>query len=203
MTVNAPTDPPAEKPRYHHGDLHQALLAAAEAELAETGLEAFSLRRVARRAGVSHAAPAHHFGDAAGLLTALAAEGYRQFILSMQAKQALAAPDPQAQMVAAGLGYIAFATERTALFRLIFSSSRPDFRAADLADQSGRAFQHLTGLVTARTGGQDPVDVASVWAMAHGLADLMASGQLWSFAATTPADRERAFATILARSIPG
>jgi len=176
---------------------------AAEAELAETGLEAFSLHRVARRAGVSHAAPAHHFGDAAGLLTALAAEGYRQFILSMQAKQALAAPDPQAQMVAAGLGYIAFATERTALFRLIFSSSRPDFRAADLADQSGRAFQHLTGLVTALTGGQDPVDVASVWAMSHGLADLTASGQLSSFAARTPADRDRAFATILARSIPG
>jgi hypothetical protein len=102
------------------------------------------------------------------LLTALAAEGYRQFILSMQAKQALAAPDPQAQMVAAGLGYIAFATERTALFRLIFSSSRPDFRAADLADQSVRAFEHLTGLVTALTGGQDPVDVASVWAMSLG-----------------------------------
>ena len=59
--------------KYHHGDLRAALLAAAEAELAERGVEAFSLRQVAKRAGVSHAAPAHHFGDAQGLLTALAA----------------------------------------------------------------------------------------------------------------------------------
>ena len=63
-----------EKP-YHHGDLRSALLVAAEADLAENGIEAFSLRQVARRAGVSHAAPAQHFGDANGLLTALATEG--------------------------------------------------------------------------------------------------------------------------------
>jgi hypothetical protein len=61
---------------YHHGDLRAALLSAAEEELAERGMEAFSLRSVAKRAGVSHAAPAHHFGDAQGLLTALAAEGF-------------------------------------------------------------------------------------------------------------------------------
>ena len=58
-----------EKP-YHHGDLRAALLAAAEVELSEKGVEGFSLRSVAKRAGVSHAAPAHHFGDSQGLLTA-------------------------------------------------------------------------------------------------------------------------------------
>jgi AcrR family transcriptional regulator len=203
MTLNAPLGPPAGKPRYHHGDLHQALLAAAEAELAETGLEAFSLRRVARRAGVSHAAPAHHFGDAGGLLTALAAEGFRQVVAAMTARQATAPPDPQAQIVASGLGYIAFATERPALFRLIFSSDRPDFGTPELAAESTQAFQHLSRLVSAKTGGEDLVDVAAVWAMTHGLADLISAGRLKQVQGFAPADRDRAFAEILARSIPG
>ena len=73
------SDAPHKLP-YHHGDLAAALLAAAEAELAEKGVEAFSLRSVAKRAGVSHAAPAHHFGDATGVLTALATEGFRRFL---------------------------------------------------------------------------------------------------------------------------
>ena len=132
MTLKDTLRPPEEKPRYHHGALHDALLGAAEAELAETGLEAFSLRRVAKRAGVSHAAPAHHFGDAGGLLTALAAEGFRQFTATMTAQEALAAPDPRARMIAAGLGYIGFAAQRPALFRLIFSSDRPDGAAPEL-----------------------------------------------------------------------
>jgi len=203
MELETPLGTSPEKPRYHHGALQGALLAAAEAELAETGLEAFSLRQVARRAGVSHAAPAHHFGDAGGLLTALAAEGFRQFIAAMEGQQAAAPPDPRAQIVAAGQGYIAFATERPALFRLIFSSGRPDFAAPELAAASSQAFQHLSRLVGAATGGGDPVDIAAVWAMAHGLADLMAAGRLRLIQQLAPADRDRAFAAILARSIPG
>jgi len=201
MTLTDTPHQPAEKPRYHHGALHAALLAAAEAELAETGLEAFSLRRVARRAGVSHAAPAHHFGDVGGLLTALAAEGFRQFIAAMEGQQAAASPDPQAQIVAAGHGYIAFATERPALFRLIFSSDRPDFAAAELETESSRAYLHLSRLVSAVTGAEDPADIAAVWAMAHGLADLMAAGRLKHLQQLDPAGRNRAFATILARSL--
>ena len=192
-----------ERAPYHHGALHQALLGAAEAELAETGLEAFSLRRVAKRAGVSHAAPAHHFGDAGGLLTALAAEGFRQFIAAMDAQEALAASDPRSRMIAAGLGYIGFAAHRPALFRLIFSSDRPDFDAPELAAESSRAYRHLTALVTAMTGQDDPHDVLAVWAMAHGLADLMAAGRLQAMESLAPAERDRAFADILARSIPG
>ena len=65
---------------YHHGDLRKALLVAAEAELVEKGLEGFTLRCCAKRAGVSHAAPAHHFKDANALLTALATEGYERFL---------------------------------------------------------------------------------------------------------------------------
>ena len=79
---------------YHHGALRAALLAAAEAELAETGIERFSLRSVAKRAGVSHAAPAHHFGDTGGLLTALAAEGFTRFLATQHAREAAAPQVP-------------------------------------------------------------------------------------------------------------
>ncbi|NBO21074.1 MAG: TetR/AcrR family transcriptional regulator, partial [Rhodobacteraceae bacterium] len=81
-----------EKP-YHHGDLATALIAAAHQELSEQGAAGFSLRRVARRAGVSHAAPAHHFGDAAGLLAALAAQGFRRLIGQQSLRQGAASPD--------------------------------------------------------------------------------------------------------------
>ena len=68
---------------YHHGDLRRALLDEAVASLRESGTAALSLRDLARRAGVSHAAPAHHFGDKRGLLTAVAAEGYRRLAGSL------------------------------------------------------------------------------------------------------------------------
>ncbi|MEI5579289.1 helix-turn-helix domain-containing protein, partial [Streptomyces brasiliscabiei] len=65
---------------YHHGDLRRALLVAAEHELEEKGIEGFSLRGVAKRAGVSHAAPLHHFKDTRALLTALAGVGFERFL---------------------------------------------------------------------------------------------------------------------------
>ena len=87
---------------YHHGDLRAALLRAAEVELSERGVEGFTLRGCARRAGVSHAAPAHHFGDADGLLTALAAEGFARFNAAVAAR--LAARDAQGHSVVAAAG---------------------------------------------------------------------------------------------------
>ena len=89
-----------DKPRYHHGDLRAALLHAAEVELEHNGIEAFSLRKVAKRAGVSHAAPAHHFGDVSGLLTALAVVGNRRFIKCM-AEAEIDATDAEDRLVSA------------------------------------------------------------------------------------------------------
>ena len=66
------------KATYHHGDLKEALLTAAEAVLRDRGLQGFTLRECARRAGVSHAAPKHHFGDVRGVLTEIAARGFAQ-----------------------------------------------------------------------------------------------------------------------------
>ena len=76
---------PAGETPYHHGDLHDALLAAAERVLERDGLAGLTLRAVAREAGVSHAAPTHHFGDLSGLLSELAAIGFRRFNEAMVA----------------------------------------------------------------------------------------------------------------------
>src|SRR3954471_6921119 len=81
---------PAEEAPYHHGALHDALLKAAQKVLERDGLPGLTLRAVAREAGVSHAAPTHHFGDLTGLLSELAAIGYRRFGAAMAAARAAA-----------------------------------------------------------------------------------------------------------------
>ncbi len=189
-----------EKP-YHHGDLRAALLVAAEAELAEKGIEAFSLRQVAKRAGVSHAAPAHHFGDANGMLTALAAEGYRQFRAAQAAREAVADGDARAQLIAAGLGYVDFATTRPALFRLLFGSARPDHNDPELAREGHAAYTHLSDQVFA-AGGRSTVDEAAVWAVAHGMADLLAMGRMKAIAAFDGAQRDAMIGAVLSRALP-
>lgn len=190
---------PDPKP-YHHGDLRSALLHAAEQELTERGVEAFSLRQVAKRAGVSHAAPAHHFGDTRGLLTALAAEGFHRFLAAQNQREAKADPSPDAQLTAAGLGYIDFAMERPALFRLLFGSDRPDFSDPVLNDAATAAYRHLRDQV-ADLGG-DEVAAASVWAMAHGLADLLSNGRLRAILGLPPAARQDVLTALLRRAYP-
>ena len=186
---------------YHLGDLRQALLTAAEAELAEAGIEAFSLRQVARRAGVSHAAPAHHFGDSTGLLTALAAEGYRQLIASQALREDGADADPRARLLASGLGYIDFALNRPALFRLLFGSRRPDYAQPDLALAANGAYAHLARQVH-DAGGRTTAEEAGLWGVTHGLADLLAAGRLTSIASFEPAERDAVLSTILTRMLP-
>jgi AcrR family transcriptional regulator len=188
----------SEKP-YHHGDLRAALLAAAEAELTEKGVEGFSLRSVAKRAGVSHAAPAHHFGDTNGLLTALAAEGFTRFQDTLDARE-VGASDARERAVRAGLGYLEFAQARPALFRLIFSSARPDFASADLIAASGRAYDHLVGLVTVLGGGE--TDVIALWATSHGIADLSAGHKMRTLQGKSPEERDAMLRAVLLRCLP-
>jgi len=112
------------KPTYHHGDLRRALLQAADEAITEHGVTALSMRDLARRAGVSHAAPTHHFGDKAGLLTAFAAEGFEQLAKAL-ATSRLASNS----FLELGVTYIRFAMTRRALFEVMF---RPDlYRPAD------------------------------------------------------------------------
>lgn len=192
---------------YHHGDLAAALLTAAETELSESGIEGFSLRGVAKRAGVSHAAPAHHFRDVNGLLTALAAEGFRRFLQQQKARQRKADPEGFSQLVAAGMGYIDFATAHPALFRLMFSSERPDHESPDLNDAAAAAYQQLTGDVLrargAEPGKSEPstIEVIRTWAIAHGIADLMNTRALGHLLNLRKSEREAFLEDMLRKSL--
>lgn len=182
------------KKRYHHGDLAAALLSAAVNELAEKGMEAFSLRGVAKRAGVSHAAPAHHFTDVQGLLTALAALGFDKLVRRQSDFKRQAAKDARSQLVAIAVGYVYFAMENPSLFRLMFGSSRTDFANPNLGQMAGRAYEELVNHVVAsmrtmtRSANADErchgaaldKEVAAIWAVTHGLADLLLSGRMKS-----------------------
>lgn len=183
----------AKRPPYHHGDLAAALVAAAEALLAERGVEGFTLREAARRAGVSHAAPAHHFGDARGLLTAVAAVGFARLAEAERAA-ATAEINPTARLVAIGLSYIKFALTHPALFRLMFHSDQID-RGSDMIRGPGRASFDVMqdALATARgreSAGLIPPEAARdplmlrQWATVHGLATLAVEGRLGPAGAT-------------------
>jgi AcrR family transcriptional regulator len=195
--------------RYHHGDLREALLSAAEQELADKGLEGFTLRGVAKRAGVSHAAPAHHFRDTRELLTALAAVAAERFYRSMKERQEKAEKLPQAQFVALGLGYVEFALANPALFDLMFGSRRPDFAAANLSKSSSDAFRLLVDDIAAMRG-EDPLgtaegraDIAAAWSQVHGLAELLIAGRLAFLRPDLERDSEGTIRNTIERIVPG
>ena len=205
MSTVDTSEKPENGARYHHGALETALIDAGIEELAEKGIEGFSLRAVAKRAGVSHAAPAHHFGDANGLLTAIAGHGYALFNTMQDAYAAKAGRDPLDVLVACGLAYVDFADRHHALFRLVFSSDRTDFTNPRLSTPSTDAFKALAERVAAASG-QHPLqdgnygDLALVWALSHGLADLLASGRLKAISTLPPAEREETLRRLLSRS---
>src|SRR5690348_3970642 len=108
---------------YHHGDLHEALLQAAERVLERDGIAGLTLRAAAREAGVSHAAPTHHFGDLTGLLSELAAIGFRQFNAAMAASCAPDTPIP-AKGLARAKAHIAYAHAHAGMYGLVLRSDR-------------------------------------------------------------------------------
>ncbi|MCY0096171.1 TetR/AcrR family transcriptional regulator [Hoeflea ulvae] len=196
------------KDSYHHGDLRAALLKAGEEVLAESGIDGFSLRAVAKRVGVSHSAPAHHFGDAKGLLDALATEGFRRFLAAMEARQkAETSGDPRQQVLASGLGYLDFAVSSPALFRLMFAADKSHQKSDELTEAAQASFVHLAEGV-ARLRGVSPfenasamTDVMAIWSMVHGFSELFISGRLGYDDCRPPADRDAFLVEILDRAI--
>jgi AcrR family transcriptional regulator len=173
----------AAPPGYHHGALREALLAATEALLLEQGVDAFTLRACARRAGVSHAAPAHHFGDARGLLTAFATVGFERMAALMQRQRDAAPPDPVLQLQAVGQAYIDFALGNRAHFQLMFGSDRLDATNAQLA-AAGRATGAMLSEAMAAVMAERKLPPASLpqrlllaWSAVHGYATLVIEGQ--------------------------
>ncbi len=173
-----------KKKDYHHGDLRNALLVAARAELIEKGPEKFSLRGCAKRAGVSHAAPAHHFRDTEALLQAVAADGFAQLTRELQSLQQEAGSDAKAQLLATCIGYIQFGVSNPQLFNLMFGGHAQDMKDALLQRNGEAAFSMLVNAV-ARLRGQAAFqteagwrDVTALWSMSHGYAQLASSNKM-------------------------
>lgn len=159
---------------YHHGDLRAALLDAAGDILQEKGLEGFSLRECARRAGTSHAAPAHHFGDTPGLLSEFAALGFERMVAMMRAARAAAGPDAWDQLRATGRAYIDFALANRAAFQLMFRTDRLDAGHARLRDASAAAFGELRSALAALHGGDvETPRLMLAWSAVHGFSTLL------------------------------
>lgn len=175
----------ARKTSYHHGNLRAALLAAALAILEREGLAGLTLRKVAAKARVSHAAPAHHFPTIKALETALATIAFERFRDAMASARAASPTDPAAQIRAAGDGYLAFARTNPALFRLMFVESRLDWSDAPLKEAATASFQQLVEITAPfadQLGLTDADDRAElqrlVWANAHGFAHLYIDGKM-------------------------
>ncbi len=189
---------------YHHGNLRAALLEHAAVELEQSGIEKLSLRQVAKRAGVSHAAFAHHFGSAQGLLTALAAEGFVLFDEVLSAARNQAAIDGANPLQTSGLAYVEFALEHPQLFALMFSSQLPDFADPALDEASMKVFQNFLADVRGSPEHEDGeltgVDVPAMahWARVHGLATLLLTGRMRSVLSLGASQRARAMRQILA-----
>lgn len=170
---------------YHHGDLKVALLDAVEQVVRERGVGHVSLRAVARRVGVTHAASAHHFENKAGLLTAFATQGYMQLAGAvLTAIDEAQAVDGPAVLEAVGRGYVRFALANPGRFEVMFrldflNANDPEFVAASEGAYSLLVITISRCESEGFLGSRDPEIVAvSAWSMVHGLAALWISGRL-------------------------
>jgi AcrR family transcriptional regulator len=147
---------PKKRSTYHHGDLRAALIKAADDIIAKGGIEAFSLRAAAQRAGVSPGAPAHHFGSAKGLLTEVALLAFER--LSQYIEEVGHSDDVVADVRAVSLAFVTFAVDHPGHFRLMFRNdlvNRADPRYPEISMKPGRRL----GLAVLAYRGKSDVDL--------------------------------------------
>jgi AcrR family transcriptional regulator len=182
----------SSKPTYHHGDLRAALVLAGMELLEESGEAELSLRAVARRTGVSPAAPYRHYTDREALVSAIAAVGYRE--LAERLATAHPSPSTPEQLASVAIAYVQFALERPALFRIMFGEPCDRDNAERVAATA--AVSAYVRSIAQRTFPQADSEAlaTAIWALVHGLAFLYLDGKL---AAPTPsAVADRVSATI-------
>src|SRR6202012_2638205 len=170
---------------YHHGALHDALLEAAERVLERDGLAGLTLRAVAREAGVSHAAPTHHFGDLTGLVSELAAIGFQQFNATMAA--ASASSHARDRGIARAKAYVGYAQAHPGMYGLMFRTERLDMSRPSLHEAANVAFAELAGAVGANRHEHIEAEALSLdqaaaivraWSMVHGFTMLLLDDRL-------------------------
>jgi AcrR family transcriptional regulator len=171
---------------YHHGDLHEALLKAAERVLEREGPAGLTLRAVAREAGVSHAAPTHHFGDLTGLVSELAAIGFRQFNETMIAAGATGTT-PIEKGMAHAKAYVAYAQAHPGMYGLMFRTERLDMSRPSLHEAASAAFAGLAGSIgesrhehieEEALSLDQAAAIARAWSLVHGYTMLLLDGRL-------------------------
>ena len=168
---------------YHHGDLRAALLGAALQIIEEAGPDAFSLRAAARRAGVSPAAPKHHFRDARGLLTAVATAGFVDF---GNALEQATAPERHPTVVPQCHAYLRFARARPGLFRLMWRREMIDASDPGFIAAAKRAFALSDRVVRGDGAVFEPTALSSIaptvawWSMVHGFVSLVIDGAFFA-----------------------
>ena len=169
--------------RYHHGELGPALLRAALTLLAEDGVEALSLREVARRAGVSAMAPYRHYADKNALIAAVAAHGFGALGNALRAADQSAAPGEA--LVAQAVAYVRYALANPMLFRLMFGAKRPDAMPDVLPDPALEPVASATyAVLSYRVASETPAEgdrearTIGCWSLVHGLASLFLDGEI-------------------------
>ncbi len=180
---------------YHHGDLHEALLLAAKRVADREGLAGLTLRAVAREAGVSHAAPAHHFGDMTGLLSELAAIGFQRFRAAMAQAAVKSHAEGTSEGEARAKAYVGFARENRCMFQLMFRAEKLDYENPALREASVQAFANLASAVGAKRNEDvspdrltlaQAAEITRIWSMVHGFAMLYLDGRLHNILAGLP-----------------
>jgi AcrR family transcriptional regulator len=194
---------------YHHGNLKNALIQAGLAILAQEGVHGLSLRKAAKRVGVSHAAPYAHFADKQALIAAIAARGYQDLYILIYATAQKHQNDPQSLIVETAWAYLQYAIQNTHQFKITFSgvvekaSDYPEFReismnSFDLVVDGVRACQ--------RAGILQPGDpemlATSLWAGVHGFTLLLLENQIPSYLLARYSLRQLLLAH-LAQLLPG
>lgn len=167
---------------YHHGELREALIVAGRKLMEEKGLRGFTLRECARRASVSHAAPAHHFASIDALLAEIAARGYQELTAAMTAEARRSNGTPAGRLVGQGVGYMAFAAANSVLFQLMFRLEADQLESPALA-AAAKAAYHLHREAIEALIPDAPADVQErmvdfAWASVHGFITLVLEGQI-------------------------
>ncbi len=174
-----------DKVPYHHGDLKNALIKAGAELLAEEGVNALSLRKVAARVGVSHSAPYAHFPDKEALIAAIITEGYRQLFERIAATVQASQSEPSELLMEVACTYVQFGLEYPAYYKLMFSGVLENEQAhIDFVRISRASFGQLVELVqqcqAAGVLPDGPADVlaVSVWSLVHGFTSLLLERQI-------------------------
>jgi AcrR family transcriptional regulator len=185
-TGRKPRAAAADDTPYHHGALRDALLQAAERVLERDGLAGLTLRAVAREAGVSHAAPTHHFGDLTGLVSELAAIGFRQFNTAMAESCTPDTPYPM-RGLARAKAYVAYAQAHPGMYGLMFRTERLDYSRPSLHEAAEASFAGLAHAIAASRHEQiaeealtleQAAAIARAWSLVHGFTMLLLDGRL-------------------------